>query len=416
VIDFLSYYYDKKFFATTNKDEFIASDKGRINYSEARITDSELLIWPDGFLEQTGIEQVDPVVAPVNGVPALFANSGETGFDIFSGIFYLLSRYEEYLPHQKDQYGRYAHTNSIAFRHGFIKQPVIDLWLDGFTGKVRIFTDKVLSPGKFQFTPTYDIDIAWSYQGKGWLRNVGGLMRSLTRLQIGEARERLAVLMGKKDDPYNSYQWMHEVHTKFGLDPIFFFHVGEKTTQYDKNIPINDPAFRSLVQTVSSKYRIGVHPSWQSGDEPSLILKEKENLQLLSGKEITMSRQHYLRFTLPETYRLLIKAGIHEDHSMGYGTINGFRASIGSPFYWYDLEKEETTKLLVRPFCFMDANSYYEQKDSPEKALEELKSFHHILEHCGGEMITIFHNNFLGTSRQFTPWRNLYSDFLSSIL
>jgi hypothetical protein len=53
---------------------------------------------------------------------------------------------------------------------------------------------------------------------------------------------------------------------------------------------------------------------------------------------------------LPETFRHLLDTGIQEDFSMGYGSINGFRASVASPFYWYDLEKEQTTYLLLYPF------------------------------------------------------------------
>ena len=74
---------------------------------------------------------------------------------------------------------------------------------------------------------------------------------------------------------------------------------------------------------------------------------------------MVISRQHFIRFTLPDTYRQLINAGIKEEFSMGYGSVNGFRASVALPFYWFDLEKNEATSLLVYLFCFMDANSFF---------------------------------------------------------
>ena len=61
-----------------------------------------------------------------------------------------------------------------------------------------------------------------------------------------------------------------------------------------------------------------------------------------------------------------------DDYSMGYGSINGFRASVASSFYWYDLEKERQTNLRIHPFCFMDANSFYEQRQDPQQTFEEL--------------------------------------------
>jgi hypothetical protein len=101
---------------------------------------------------------------------------------------------------------------------------------------------------------------------------------------------------------------------------------------------------------------------------------------------------------------------------MGYGSINGFRASVASPFYWYDLEKEEITQLLVYPFCFMDANSFFEQKLTPAQALEEIKSYYKSIKNINGTMITIWHNPFLGTDDLFTGWREVYKEFVEKTI
>ena len=124
------------------------------------------------------------------------------------------------------------------------------------------------------------------------------------------------------------------------------------------------------------------------------------------------SRQHFIRLNLPQTYRHLIAAGVQKDFSMGYGTINGFRASVASSFYWYDLEKEETTGLMVFPFCFMDANAFYEEKLAPHQALAELMRFYQIIKQVNGMMVTIWHNNFLGTAQLFKGWKEVYEIFL----
>ena len=86
--------------------------------------------------------------------------------------FYLLSRYEEYLPHQKDMYGRYAHENSLAFRKGFLDHPLINTWMQLFEGRLKNkFPDTVPFTIRHSLFPTYDIDIAWSYKQKGWWRS-----------------------------------------------------------------------------------------------------------------------------------------------------------------------------------------------------------------------------------------------------
>jgi hypothetical protein len=101
---------------------------------------------------------------------------------------------------------------------------------------------------------------------------------------------------------------------------------------------------------------------------------------------------------------------------MGYGSINGFRASIATSYYWFDLKREEKTKLLIHPFCFMDANSYYEENLSPEAALEELMQFYNATKSVNGTLITIWHNNFLGADEEFAGWKEVYQKFVLSIM
>ena len=113
---------------------------------------------------------------------------------------------------------------------------------------------------------------------------------------------------------------------------------------------------------------------------------------------------------------MLIKAGILKDFSMGYGSINGFRASVTSPFYWYDLEKEQATSLQLHPFCYMEANSFFEQKLSPSQALEEMREYYNKVKKVNGTLVTIWHNTFLGTDEMFKGWREIYEQFLEEVV
>ena len=169
---------------------------------------------------------------------------------------------------------------------------------------------------------------------------------------------------------------------------------------------------QSLIAYYASSYKIGLHPSWQSGDDDQLLREELEWLEVMADKKIIHSRQHYIRFTLPQTFRKLIKAGIQKDFSMGYGSINGFRASVCSSFAWYDLEEEKTTPLLLYPFCFMDANSFYEQKHSPREAYNELLLYYEQVKKLKGIFISVWHNFILGTDRQFDGWRGMFELFM----
>ena len=265
----------------------------------------------------------------------------------------------------------------------------------------------LLSP--FTFIPTYDIDIAYAYKHKGLARNLGGFLKS-------PSLERIKVLSGFGKDPFDTYDWLNALHKKFKLKPVYFFLVAANNGLYDKNILPAKKAMRQLVKNHVKKYSLGIHPSWKSGDDDTLLKKEKQQLEAMSESAIVASRQHYIRFNLPQGYRRLLEAGITDDYSMGYGSINGFRASVAASFNWYDLEQEEETGLRIHPFCFMEANSFYEQKLTAAKAFEELMQYYTICKKVNGTLITIWHNNFLGADKLYKGWGEMYESFLNKII
>ena len=394
---------------TTDEENFRNYTGEKINYSYVEFN-GVYQIKPHLLLFETGVKEQDIKVYGRGENCRFFVTSHDPNdFDFFAAVFYLISRYEEYLPHTKDMYDRYAHENSIAYKEDFLHLPLVNIWIEGFKEKlIRLFPTLKFNVKRFCFLPTYDIDIAWSYKEKGLLRNVGGFIKSPTL-------ERVAVLLKGSKDPYDSYEVMDELHKEYKLNPIYFFLVAKKNGLYDKNILPENEALQQLIKTHAGNYSIGLHPSWKSYTNDEMLMEERETLQSISGTHIHSSRQHYIKFSLPETFKKLIHAGITNDYSMGYGSINGFRASTGSSFYWYDLSEEKITSLRIHPFCFMDANCFYEQKLSVEESFTELMHYYNICRKWNGPMSTIFHNNFLGAGKEFEGWKELYIRFISQL-
>jgi hypothetical protein len=406
----------EKFQLITDAAAFRQSTGPKINYSDNKLTGDEYWIVPHTLLFEQGVRQQEIVVFEENGVKAFFNTGGDLSFDIFAAAFYLLSRYEEYLPHEKDEYGRYAYENSLAWKKNFLRTPLVNQWIQILRSELQKKYPAIsLSQTAFRFLPTYDIDEAYSYRHKNALRSVGAMIKALLKGDWSRISQRRRVLSGKEPDPFDSYAWMDELHEKYKLKPYYFFLVPVKTGKYDRNILPQEKAVQDLIRHHSSKYTIGVHPSWQSGDAPRLVKEEINTIENITNKKITSSRQHFIRLTLPQTFRYLLDAGIKEDFSMGYGSINGFRASVASPFYWYDLEKETVTGLLLYPFCYMEANSFFEQKYTSEQGLEEMQHYYREVKAVNGLLITLWHNTFLGTDKLFEGWRSSYLRFIEQV-
>lgn len=417
IVDFLSQHYHTPIRLVCDEEKYTTHpDPHKINYSYHRLLPDEVWIHSHVLLFESTVRLVKIECFEHRGHKAFFKTEGDTGFDLLAAIFYLITRYEEYLPHPNDSYGRYAHTSSLAFKEGFLHQPLVNIWLEDFRALLqeRFSNMRLLTP-QFSFKPTYDIDIAWSYRNKGFKRAAGALAKLFFGGKWGSMMHRIRVIRGRRQDPFDAYEWMDAIHQRCGLQPLYFFLVAQQKGKFDKNIDPKAPAFQALVQETATKYATGLHPSWASGDHQALLPKEKSWLERVAGQTITASRQHYLRFQLPATYRRLIAIGITDEYSMGYGTINGFRASIATAYHWYDLKAESKTPLRIHPFCFMDANAFYEEKGSAEEALREMKTYADAIRAINGTMITIWHNSFLGTDEAFKGWREAYENFIKDV-
>jgi hypothetical protein len=292
----------------------------------------------------------------------------------------------------------------------------VNTWFDKLKQEAKLLFPLIqFRENSFRFLPTYDIDIAYSYKGKGWLRNTGGLLKDILQFRFRQVSERLRVLSGKQEDPFDTFAFLDALHANSGLQPLYFWLMAGKKSVYDKNLLPYSPQMKTLLQEHAKSYNLGIHPSWQSYLDPSLVRREYATLEQVTGQPVWKSRQHYIRLSLPESYRLLLSLGIREDYSMGYGSINGFRASYCLPYPWYDLEKETVTDLMLYPFCYMDANAFFEQKYPANAAAAELRHYYAVTQQVNGLFITIFHNNFLTATEPFTGYHNMYKDFIREL-
>lgn len=363
---------------------------------------------PDlGLLWQTGL----PTRAPhfqEGGVKA-----GVFAFDIFSAAFYLISRCEEYADFLPDTHGRFPHTASILHEKGFLERPIVDAWVERL--RIALINHCGLDVQKpaFHFQPTYDIDIAYAYHHKGLKRTLGGLLRDARAGNLGIVRERFGVLGRGVADPYDAYAFLRNLHAEHRLKPRYFFLAAQKPTAWDKNISPAHPAFKSLVQEAALQGEVGMHPSYHSSEKEALIQEEKTSVEKALDKQVTHSRQHFIRLRFPQTYRALLDAGIADDWSMGYPEAPGFRAGTSRSFRWYDLAREEATALRVHPFSFMDVTARDYLGWSAEEAAQNLRAQRDLLQQLGGTLTTVFHNFSLGTARDWAGWKEAYENFVA---
>ena len=187
---------------------------------------------------------------------------------------------------------------------------------------------------------------------------------------------------------------LQEWHQTYQITPIFFLLLGNHSN-YDKNTSPSNIYFQRLIQQIVQHHTIGIHPSYQSNHLDNQLKKEIQQLTTISRQPIHKSRQHFLKFDLPETYQILIDLEIEEDYSMGYASHVGFRASTCTPFYFYDLDFEIQTPLKIFPFAVMDTTLNDYMKLTPKQSLGRIRDLKNEVKRVNGTFITLFHNESL---------------------
>ena len=374
---------------------------------------------PDaGLLWETDVHPLNVAQGTWQDLPTFFA-AGENHtlpFDIFSAVFFLLSRYEEYLPYTPDRHGRYPATESILYKTGLLQRPIIDEWTQQLRDMLRNEYQLPVKDPEFRFLPTYDIDIAWSYKHKGRQRTAGSIIKKLLGMKTAEISEQMRVLQEIEPDPYDAYDRIEQLHAGKIPKPKFFVLAAHRTTPFDKNISPKHPAMSSLIRRLMNIGEVGMHPSYYSNDE-NIFAEEQHFLQIcIQKEELRITRQHYIKLKLPDTYHLLDRMDMYADYSMGYATHPGFRAGTAQSFYWYDLSRNKEGLLEVFPFCFMDTMAHYFLQLDVDKAFSLLREMTQRLKACNSILITVFHNFSLGTDKEWAGWYEAYERFVQEIM
>jgi len=395
---------------TINKDEFIAYEGAKVHYGFAAI-DDELFIAAEQLLFQRGIEELEINTGTFNELPTLFPTynrSSVLNFDLFAASFLLITRYEEYLPYMKDKYGRFPAANSIAYQNKFLQKPIIDIWaLDLYKIIKERFSEFEFNLPEYKFIPSIDIDAAFALKNKGALRTIGGYMKNIRDWNMEEFKQRTNVIIGKEKDPFDTFDFLFDIHKKYNLEPLFFILFAAYGTN-DKNTPTYNLSFRNLVAYIADNASVGIHPSYTSNTISGKLKKEIQNLTTVIHSEITKSRQHFLILHMPITYRNLINLNITDDYSMGYAAEIGFRASTSRSFLFYDLEMEYTTSLRIHPFTAMEGTLRDYQSLGVEESYTALCNIIDEVKAVGGTYISLWHNESVSDKKRWVGWRDLY--------
>lgn len=342
---------------TSDVGVFVAHSGPKMSYGDVPLG-NEFFIAANGLLADQGVNSVDISVFQWEGMPAFFATSAKSQlpFDFFSASFYLMSRYEEYMPYVPDDLGRFKVEQSLAHNHNFLDLPLIDMWFECF---VAAWTDFFELPPFTQQVSTTELVIEipqlYAYKYKTIFRSFFEGLYDFGRLRFAKIFDRLMVILRFREDPLIGLIEQMEAFRSTAVS-FRFFALYATLGIHDKSLSVFSKKHQQELKSLSDYAPTAPLASFESTQKSQKLVQDITRFSGLIHRPIKSIRQHKLVLRFPDTYRTYASLGIKHDYSMQYPDVPGFRASTAHPFRFYDLGEEQQTPLTIHPICLSESH------------------------------------------------------------
>ena len=324
------------------------------------------------------------------------SHRSEQNIDIFETIFFIISRYEEWYcaPSDMDEIGNMKAGAQFLVRHMWEQIPIIDHLVVYFFSQLGYQVPIVYTGLRL----THDIDAVWKFPSfYKFLRALGHVMMyqkpKTTRL-LHVIRTYFGVIFRAQKDPFDTFEWLL-LGSQTVIDKKIYFLSGG-STKHDGFFDIRHSYVKKIITTaIELGYNIGIHPSFDSYNSGAIMMDEKRILSEVVGRDITDSRQHFLRWKFPQTPALINTSGVLTDSSMGFRDRIGFRCGTGFAYRMYDFAHEKAFDFKEIPLIVMDGAAMQQVDWDSDKFVSLINTF--IQSNKLHTEITFnFHNSFFG--------------------
>lgn len=359
--------------------------------------------------------------------PSLYNETEEgivLGLDVFGGAFFMLTRYEELVKHDRDQLGRFPAKASLALQEGFLERPIVNEYLDILWRTLeRLWPQLQRQSRVYRVLLSHDVDRPLCTVGRGLLQILKSgmadiVMRHDVSLALHRLRSYVQTRQGPCDcDPCNTFDFIMNLSEQHGRQSAFYFITDNTAGAVDADYSLDDPWIRGLIRRIHERgHELGLHPSYNTYRDPAQTKRELEKLLQVSAEEGICQkdwggRQHYLRWESPTTWQNWEDAGLGYDSTLSFADHVGFRCGICYEYPVFNLRTRQRLKLHERPLIVMEVTLLGYMSFSWEASMKKILELSAICKNFEGDFTLLWHNNNLMSKKQ-KQWYSMVSEAL----
>lgn len=221
------------------------------------------------------------------------------------------------------------------------------------------------------------------------------LARGKLKESLHKFQQSLRFLFGHED--WWKFEQLLSVEAAADIQALFHFHADlrPKTLKrwlFDPGYSIKQARIKVLIAELHKRnHQTGLHPGFESWNDPVAIAEQKQNLESVAGLPITACRQHWLRFSWQNTWATQEQCEMCLDTTLMFNDRPGFRNASAIRWQPWNAEKNTQHQIMAEPSVLMDSHFYdyqtlsdAERRDQMDYWLDECKTVH-------GEMAVLWH-------------------------
>lgn len=418
----------------------IVLEKGSLTLSDAFFSMDESLWLKEGSMPEIPLKKINKNEIPFetklvkDELPVIYGDKNpeiiqedggiKIGIDIFGSAFFMLTRYEEVVLEEKDLHGRFPATASLAFKEGFLTRPIVNEYLEIlWSALVKIDPALERKERKYGLVLTHDVDKPFKFQfmnPKGFLKLIAAdiLKRRSLKKAFRDFCDFMSVKSGKTErDPFNTFNKIMDLSEKVGQKSHFYFIAENYGKVLNCDYDLGNEKIVEIIRKVSERgHFAGLHVSYDGAFDKEKMHREAEKFNEVCMKnEINTgsleARHHFLRVSVPESWRLMEECGIKLDLSLSFADHAGFRCGVCYEYPLFDLLSGRRLKLREKPLIVMECSvidERYMNLGVGEKSFEFIKSLMNTVTLFDGDFVLLWHNNRFEDAAE----RELYSSLL----
>jgi len=345
-----------------------------------------------------------------DGLPVFFGTEEFTenkdeiicGSDLFASVFFMLTRWEEYVSEKKDSHGRMPTFEHFAVCNELGQRPIVNeiaefIW--SVLKSMGLPTDRV--PDYSELVITHDVDRVYRQKLKE---------SAITCFRLRQPKRFLIDIYYRAAniDVIGTFRKIMDASEEIGQRSRFYLLVGGNTST-EGYYSLKDEGVIKLINEIKQRgHVIGFHPSYNTYNNQEIWANEKRELKRVVQAPIVEGRQHYLRFENPTTWQIWDQNQMEVDSTMGFADYVGFRCGTANEFSLFHILNRKKLQIKERPLLLMDSAIMKLNRDSRSSSVDRLKE---ACKRYNMPFTILFHNHILDN----TLWNNqheLYKNLL----